>query len=270
MTSVCRPEAPTLWERLGCPTLAFNAPMSGHTDPEFAARAERHGAGMVFLGGYPGDEPTYRASRRVARRRPEFSLPPERLPDELSRVDVSVPVAVNVRLTDPRAAAELAGDLAGLVDVLEVNAHCRQPELVEAGAGEALLEEPERLAELVEAVAEHDVRVSVKLRGPHPGYPDALRELRDAPVDVLHVDAMKPGEPTYDLRYVRQAARLNAEVIGNNSVRTPEDVDRMFEAGATAVSVGRPLLDGNWDVLEWLAEHTRLGGRAGRSRRQSI
>ncbi|WP_456483204.1 hypothetical protein [Methanopyrus kandleri] len=258
MTSVCRSEALRFWKRLGCTSLTFNAPMSGHTGPELAPELERHGVGMVILGGYPGDDATYRASKLVTRRRDEFAVPPDRLPEELSRVDVEVPVAVNVRFTDPREAGELSGELADLVDVVEINAHCRQPEIVRAGAGEALLEDRTRLIEIVEAVAEHDVYVSVKLRGPHPAFEDALEALRDSSVDVLHVDAMKPGEPTYELEYVRAAARVGVPVIGNNSVRTPEDVDRMFEAGASAVSVGRPILEGDWDVLERLVRYTVL------------
>ncbi|WP_457614068.1 tRNA-dihydrouridine synthase [Methanopyrus sp.] len=258
MTSVCRSEALRFWRSLGCPSLTFNAPMSGHTGPDLAPELERHGAGMVILGGYPGDDATYRASKLVARRRMEFAVPPDRLPDELSHIDVEVPVAVNTRFTDPRGAEELSGELADLVDIIEVNAHCRQPEIVRAGAGEALLEDRARLAEIVEAVAEHDVYVSVKLRGPHPAFEDALKVLQDLSVDVIHVDAMKPGEPRYELKYVRTAAQVGVPVIGNNSVRTPEDVDNMFDAGASAVSVGRPILEGDWEVLERLSRYTVL------------
>ncbi|WP_456436763.1 hypothetical protein [Methanopyrus sp.] len=258
MTSVCRSEALRFWKRLGCPSLTFNAPMSGHTGPDLAPELERHGVGMVILGGYPGDDATYRASKLVARRRDEFAVPPDRLPEELSRVDVEVPVAVNVRFTDSHGAEKLSGELADLVDIIEINTHCRQPEVVRVGAGEALLKDRTRLVEIVEAVAEHDVYVSVKLRGPHPAFEDALEALRDSSVDILHVDAMKPGEPTYELEYVRAAARVGVPVIGNNSIRSPKDVRAMFEAGASAVSIGRPILEGDWDVFERLAQYTAL------------
>ncbi len=255
MKSVCRPEA-RFWRSLGCTSPVFNAPMAGFTGPNVADNIEKAGAGMIILGGYPGDEASFEASKAVAARgRPEFVVRPEELPEELSGVDVRVPVLVNVRFTSPEGAEELCPGLADVVDGVEVNAHCRQPEVVEAGGGEALMSEPERLCEIVDVVSSYVGVVSVKLRGPHPGYRVALEELsRHRGVDFVHVDAMKPGEPTYELEYVRMAREFGLRVVGNNSVRRPEDVEAMFGAGASAVSVGRPLLEGRWDVLRRLSE----------------
>ncbi len=255
MKSVCRPEA-RFWRSLGCRSPVFNAPMAGFTGPEVAPRIEEAGAGMVILGGYPGDREAYEASKRIAARgREEFVVPPEDLPSELSSVDVQVPVLVNVRFTSPEGAEELCPDLADIVDGVEINAHCRQREMVEVGGGEALMNEPEKLCEIIDVVASHVGVVSVKLRGPHPSYEDVVSELSThGGVDFVHVDAMKPGEPTYDLRYVRLAREAGLRVVGNNSIRTPEDVVAMFDAGASAVSVGRPLLEGRWDLLGELSE----------------
>jgi TIM-barrel protein len=216
------------------------ASLSGRSDAEWARTAEPF-VGAAFLGGIAIDEATREAARNlVARDRSEF-LPPDPLAfvdDQLDALeDASLRAGVNVRsaTVDPiRSAARICADHDA---VLEINAHCRQEELVAAGSGHALLRDTDRLAEYVAAGAETGATLSVKVRTEVEGVdlPATARRIDDAGADVIHVDAMD-SEPV--VRDVVEAT--DAFVIANNEVRDRESVHEYLSYGADAVSVGRP------------------------------
>ncbi len=216
------------------------ASLSGQSDAAWARRALPH-VGAAFLGGIALDEPTRAAARdMVDRDRDEF-LPP----DPLAFVDVQLsaladaPVtpAFNVRAAAPDPVREAAAVCARRDAVVEVNAHCRQDEMCAAGAGEALLRSPERLAAQVAAAASTGATVSVKVRTEVPGVdlPALAGRLERAGADVLHVDAMDSEGVVAAV----VAAADGATVIANNGVRDRRTVREYLAYGADAVSVGR-------------------------------
>ena len=79
--------------------------------------------------------------------------------------------------------------------VYEIDAHCRQPEMVGAGAGEALLHDPERLEETIRALAAEGVSVSVKFRAGVGDDREIARHCWSAGAEILHVDLMDLGYP---------------------------------------------------------------------------
>lgn len=219
------------------------ASLSGRSDTDWARAAAPH-VGAAMLGGIALDEPTRSAARElVARDREEF-LPPDPLAwidrqlDELAAVPIQT--AVNVRAAEPAPIGEAAEVCADYDAVLEVNAHCRQPELCAAGTGETLLQEPEHLVAYVEAAAATGVTVSVKLRTEVEGVdlPTVAARAVDAGADWLHVDAMDSESVVADV-----VDATDAFVIANNEVRDRESVAEYVEYGADAVSVGRPSTD---------------------------
>ena len=217
------------------------ASLSGEADAQWARNAAPY-VGCAFLGGLAIDPETRAAARRlVDRDRTEF-LPasPLSFVDEqlsaLSRADLRP--AFNVRSVDPdriRAAAEVCADHGA---ILEINAHCRQAEMCEVGAGESLLRDGERLHELVAAAATTGATVSVKLRAEVGGValPSLSATLAGAGADILHVDAMDSEAVVADI--VSRAP--GAFVIANNGVRGHGTVREYLGHGADAVSVGRP------------------------------
>ena len=120
------------------------ASMAGYVDAEYVRAREKH-IGLAFIGGYSIDEPAMKASMLMAREgREEFIH--EDMISELRRqvscmAGSDVVLGINMRGCSPAAFARVAEELGdGLV--YEIDAHCRQPPMVEAGAGEYYLKNP--------------------------------------------------------------------------------------------------------------------------------
>jgi TIM-barrel protein len=217
------------------------ASLSGESDVGWARTAAPY-VGCAFLGGIALDDATRKAARKLCERdRSEF-LPPDPIAfidDQLAAMEsVGARPGMNVRSTtlEPiRTAAELCAEHGA---ILEINAHCRQAEMCAAGAGESLLVDGDRLSRYVNAAAETDATVSVKLRTEVEGVdlPALSARLEAAGSDILHVDAMDSEPVIADV----VAAAPDAAVIANNGVRDRETVREYLEFGADAVSVGRP------------------------------
>ncbi|MBS1263412.1 MAG: hypothetical protein MAG715_00593 [Methanonatronarchaeales archaeon] len=208
------------------------ASVAGVTDPGFAETVP--GIGMACVGGYSLDGPTRRASREIAKRgRDEFGgVTIEGLADEAS--SSGVPCVVNARSVSVEPLLRLAdGGVA-----VEINAHCRQPEMVEVGAGEALLLDPEGLSSWVDSVKVAGGVVGVKTRA---NVVDDGELAASVEPHFLHVDAVGPGG--YDLDAIRVTREnFDGVILGNNSVRGVEDAEAMMDAGADVVSAARPAL----------------------------
>ncbi|MFC6864949.1 tRNA-dihydrouridine synthase [Halomicroarcula sp. GCM10025817] len=220
------------------PRLAL-ASLSGEADADWARDGAEH-AGCAFLGGISLDEPTREAARRlVDRDRSEFlpTDPVAFLDAQLGALaDVQIRPGCNVRSTSLEATERAARVCADHGAILEVNAHCRQDEMCAAGAGEALLCRPERLAAHVRTASETGAAVSVKVRAEVGGVdlPAVAATIDDAGADAIHVDAMDSEPVVAD---VADAASLF--VVANNGVRGRRSAREYFEYGADAVSVGR-------------------------------
>mgnify|MGYP000356046854 CR=1 FL=1 len=224
------------------PRLAL-ASLSGQSDAEWAKAAEEF-AGAAFLGGIALDAPTREAARELVERDREEFLPddPARfVADQLAALeDLDLRPGFNVRTTSLEPLREVAGICADSGAILELNAHCRQDEMCAAGAGEALLRDPDRLREQVAAAAEEGPDVSVKVRAEVPGVDlaETARVVADAGGDAMHVDAMDSEAVVAEVASV--AAETDLFVIANNGVRDEATVREYLACGADAVSVGRP------------------------------
>jgi len=220
------------------------ASLSGAADAAWARAGADH-AGAAFLGGIALDDPTREAARDlVARDREEF-LPPDPIAFVETQFellsDVPIRPGVNVRAAAPGPISEAAAVCAAHDAILEINAHCRQPEMCAAGCGEALLREPDRLRKFVTAASDAGATTSVKVRAEVSGVdlPAVARAASDAGADAVHVDAMDSESV---IRKVVEAAP-SLFVVANNEVRGPESVAEYLGYGADAVSIGRPSTD---------------------------
>ena len=217
------------------------ASLSGEADAAWARAAAPY-VGCAFLGGVALDEATRTAARKLVGRDREEFLPADPVAfvdDQLGALaGVDLRPAVNARSRTVGPVAEAGAVCAAHDAVLEVNAHCRQVEMYDAGAGEALLRNPDRLADQVAAADDAGATVSVKVRTELEGVDlSAVAETAvDAGADIVHVDAMD-SEPV--VGEVREAVP-EAFLIANNGVRGRETARQYLELGADAVSVGRP------------------------------
>ncbi|WP_440006008.1 tRNA-dihydrouridine synthase [Halomicrococcus sp. SG-WS-1] len=218
------------------------ASLSGESDAEWAHAAEAH-VGAAFLGGIALDDPTRAAARElVARDREEF------LPDDpvafvdrqLGALDdAPLRPGFNVRAASPEPVGAVAAVCRRHGAMLEVNAHCRQDEMCAAGAGEALLRDPDRLCGQVRAAADAGATVSVKVRTEvaDVDLPELAGRVAAAGADAVHVDAMDSEAVVAD---VVAAVPDDCFVVANNGVRDAATVREYLDYGADAVSVGRP------------------------------
>jgi TIM-barrel protein len=243
------------------------ASLSGESDADWARAAAPY-VGCAFMGGIALDDATREAARRMVADRDRTEFLPEdpvrfvaRQLDTLA--DAPVRGAFNVRTTtlDPlRRAARVCADRGA---ILEVNAHCRQAEMCDVGAGETLLRDTDRLAAQVRAASDAGATVSVKVRAEVDGVDlvETARAAERAGAGLLHVDAMDSESVLADLR---EATDLF--LLANNGVRGRETAQEYLEYGADAVSVGRPSDDPRVlervrrAVDEWFAEHPRERG----------
>lgn len=225
------------------------APMAGITDSRFAFRFRN--AGMIVLGSYNLDDRTNDAAQKeIARGRKEFvsKEPMEFLESELEAAKDLTTVAVNVRAATIEPYIEAAHLAKKSGAILEINAHCRQPEMLELGVGEALLKDAPGLCEYIREIKKTGVVLSVKTRANVVNDVELARAIESAGADIIHIDAMpQSGEmqdfPGADIRVIKRVRNSTGLfIIGNNSVVDFESAKDMFSHGADMVSVARAAL----------------------------
>ena len=214
------------------------ASMAGYVDAEYVRAREQH-IGLAFIGGYSIDEPAMKASKQmVLAGRKEFIH--EDMIAELHRqvacmTGSDVVLGINMRGCSPAAFARVAEELGDSV-VYEIDAHCRQLPMIEAGSGEYYLNNPTQLFEIVKTLKRAGVTVSVKIRAGVSSDDRALsRALWKAGADILHVDLMDLGY--HKIKQIRNSCPIL--LIANNSLNTFDRVKDMFAHGADLISLGR-------------------------------
>ncbi|HQD25982.1 MULTISPECIES: methanogenesis marker 9 domain-containing protein [Methanoculleus] len=235
------------------------ASMAGIVDAAYVLERAAH-VGVAFIGGYSIDAPTLEASRKMAAEgRKEFLYddPIEALEQEVNALKQSdVVTGLNLRGSTPAAYAEVAAAFEDQV-VYEIDAHCRQPAMLEAGCGEYLLKNPAKLVEIIRALKAEDVTVSVKMRAGVANDADLARTVWKAGADILHVDLMDFGHVR--LRQIRNASPLM--LIANNSINTFDRAMNAFSHGADLVSLARQ--SDPWTLAGLDAAITRFADECG-------
>jgi TIM-barrel protein len=221
------------------------APMGGITDSQFVNEFAKD-AGIVILGGYNLDAATNLAASEMAKRgRKEFisDEPLKLIENELRSVKTESAVAINVRSSTLEPLIEAARMAKNANAIIEIDAHCRQPEMTKIGVGKALLRNLSKLQETIRKVKATGAIVSVKVRANVVDDIKMAKAIEDAGADILHVDAMKKGSGAdmETIRKIRDATRLL--LIGNNSVTDFDTAKEMFTRGADMVSVGRGVME---------------------------
>jgi tRNA-dihydrouridine synthase B len=225
------------------------ASMAGKVDAEYILQRAGH-VGAGFIGGYSIDERTMEASRIMAEAgRDEFLYddPVAELQRQVGLLaDSGVVTGINLRGSSPESFVRVAEALKNNV-IYEIDAHCRQPPLIEAGCGEYLLHNTDRLAENIGALKDAGATVSVKIRaGVNKNDPDLCRCIWKAGADIIHVDLMDFGHAK--IRQIRNSNPLF--LIANNSITNFDRMKDMFSHGADMVSVARKSDNGTLRSLD--------------------
>jgi len=155
-------------------------------------------------------------------------------------------VSVNLRSITPEPIVEISKIKS--VDVVEINAHCRQSEITDLGCGQALLQDLDHLEKFTrEVVQKAKSQVSVKIRANVPGVDELkiARAIENTNADYIHVDAMKPGFNCADYDIIKSISQeTSLFLIGNNSIRDLESARKMLAAGADGISIARAVMGG--------------------------
>ena len=232
------------------------APMAGITDADFLNKVIPQGFNVATLGGYSLDESTIEASKKIIERgRKEFDFPLDEIfthieneVNSIKRVHGNVKVSANVRSTTPQPIIEV-GNIENL-DIVEINCHCRQDEIVAIGCGQEMLNRADLKDFISQVVDNVGSEVSVKIRANVDGI-DTLKIaslIEDAGADYLHIDAMKKGVFEADWELLRNICNnVNIKVIGNNSVNSCANLEKMIDTGVDGFSIARSIISGNLD-----------------------
>ncbi|MCL2115690.1 MAG: tRNA-dihydrouridine synthase [Methanobrevibacter sp.] len=227
--------------------------MAGITNGKFALKLIPYGFDMVTLGGYNSDSKTIAAGKKILLRgRSEFDIAKDDLINiieketNLIKEKYPVKVSANLRAISPDPIIEISK--IKLLDVVEINCHCRQKEILDIGCGQSMLEDTDFLIDFIKNIVKKSKsQVSVKIRANVSGI-DTLKVAKiidNLSVDYLHLDAMKPGLNYADLNIISKvASETDTFLIGNNSITTIEDVDAMINNGADGISIARAAING--------------------------
>lgn len=214
------------------------ASMAGVVDAGYVRAREQH-IGAAFIGGYSLDAPAQEASRlMMASGRKEFQH--EDVLSELRKQIAlmkgsDVVLGINMRAGSPDSYREAAAEL-GEGIIYEIDAHCRQLPMIEAGCGEYYLRNEKALIEVIRALKSEGVTVSVKIRaGVAEDDRTLARAIWKARADILHVDLMDFGPPR--LKQIRNSCPLF--LIANNSINTFDRMKEMLSHGGDMVSLSR-------------------------------
>ena len=225
-------------------------------DADFLNRVIPLGFDVATLGGYSLDSPTINASKKIIERgRKEFDFPLDEIfthieneANFIKSVHSAVKVSANVRATTPQPIIDV-GNIESL-DIVEINCHCRQKEIVDIGCGQEMLHR-EDLGDFISQIVDNvDSEVSVKIRANVEGVDtvEIATLIEDAGADYLHVDAMKKGVFEADWKLLSEiCGNVNLKVIGNNSVNSKENLQKMIGTGVDGFSIARGVISGNLD-----------------------
>jgi TIM-barrel protein len=225
--------------------------MGGITDPSFASSCLDKGAGKVAIGGYPvGVEMVESCHQMIRRGRSEFILPIGKEAKNICELVQSfrdnsnlTSVMINLRFNNPSNAQTFAEEFSSLMTerpVIEINAHCRQPEVTNYGGGQALLHRKEVLKNIIEVFHAKDFPISLKFRGNAVSAKEFIPTVIQFPLEFLHIDSYRTGEVGTDLDLLSSYTQSTTiPLIGNNSINDRASAEAVLEAGATYFSLAR-------------------------------
>ena len=231
--------------------------IAGIANSEFCQKMIDFQAGMVTLGGLSIDKLTKIATKKMVKRgRKEILLPDKESEVEnwcqnqisLKKINYNQKIAANVRIVNLDKTSEIWFQiLQSHIDFFEINAHCRQEEIIDIGGGQKLSQNVSNLEKLLEKIeyAFPSLQFGIKIRGyvvsNLKGFVNVLERTR---CKYIHVDAMLPGVNSADLKLIKDFVETtDIPIIGNNQIRSITDVEKMLSIGVKAVSIARPLID---------------------------
>lgn len=224
------------------------APMAGISNSAYRRIIKEMGADLIYAEMVSDKAVTFENAKTM---------------DLLKMTDYERPIAQQIFGSDKDSFVQAAKKIEEEMhpDIIDINMGCPVPKVaVRAQAGSALLKNPEKIREIVEAVVEAvDVPVTVKIRSgwdsEHINAVEVAKICEKAGASAIAVHGRTraqgySGKADWSIiKAVKEAVSI--PVIGNGDVTSPELAKKMLdETGCDAVMIGRGVLGNPWLIRE--------------------
>jgi tRNA-dihydrouridine synthase B len=233
------------------------APMAGISNSAYRTIIKEMGCGLIFAEMVSDKAIVYGNQKTI---------------DLLYMTDKERPIAQQIFGSDKKSFVEAAKYIYETMkpDIIDINMGCPVPKVaIRAQAGSALLRNPEKVKEIVEAVvAAVPIPVTVKIRSGWDHYNinaveiAKICESAGAKAITIHARTRSQGySGQADWRIITAVKKaVSIPVIGNGDIKTCYDAKRMIdETHCDAVMIGRGALGNPWlikETVEYLEEGT--------------
>lgn len=234
------------------------APMAGISNTSYRKIVKKMGAGLIYAEMVSSNALTYGNKKTL---------------ELLKMSDEERPIAQQIFGSDVQSFVKAAKIIEEKMhpDIIDINMGCPVPKVaLRAQAGSALLKNPKKIKEIVEAVVKTvSVPVTVKIRSgwdeEHINAVEVAKVCEEAGASAIaiHARTRKQGySGKADWHIIKEVKEnVSIPVIGNGDVTSAKKAKEMLEfTGCDAVMIGRAAIGNPWifkECLEYI-EHNKL------------
>ncbi|MDR0921422.1 MAG: tRNA dihydrouridine synthase DusB [Lactobacillales bacterium] len=237
------------------PNRVVVAPMAGISNAAFRVTAKEFGAGLVVMEMISDKGIQHRNKKTLSMLKIDKREHPMSLQIFGGEKDTLVEAALFVQENTD-------------ADIIDINMGCPVNKVIKAEAGAKWLLDPEKVYEMVHAVASAvDKPVTVKMRtgwdDKHLFAVENALAAQSAGASALAMHGrtrvqMYEGKADWEI-LKEVASKLTIPFMGNGDIKTPEDAKQMLEyVGADAAMIGRAALGNPW-ILKRTKEYLETG-----------